>query len=222
MTSKSALSPLFVCLSTYPIDSQIITHIQVSLTHKSMRSEHIQEHPPTNQLNAYLVPFSTFANNSKQTTCIAGMSQTEPHTRGLTNNLPLAPPHAGTVVTLTKHCPIKHHVGATHHRYPATDIGDTLLKQQAIITINDIPSIITRLKHDLAEIKRTCAFNISATPKKTKRKDGEKTSETNFFDASDDTAAADADKSSDPETETRATSIYSPIRCETGECTAAF
>jgi hypothetical protein len=66
---------------------------------------------------------------------------------------------------------------------------------------------------------------MDATSKKTERRqtmeEREQPNNVNFFDASDDTAAADADKSSDPETETKATSIYLPSRCETGDCTAA-
>jgi hypothetical protein len=100
--------------------------------------------------------------------------------------------HAGTVVEPAKHRLITHHIGATHHRYPSTIIGDTLLKQQAILTINSLPSMIDRLKQDLVNIKRTRACNISATPKKTEQKDdGEKTSDANFFDAADSADATD-------------------------------
>ena len=61
---------------------------------------------------------------------------------------------------------------------------------------------------------------MNATPKRTERRktreEREQPNNVNFFDASEDTAAADADKSSDPETETKATtSIYLPSRCET-------
>ena len=59
---------------------------------------------------------------------------------------------AGTVVELAKHRPFAQHVGATHHRYPIDVVGDTLLRQQALLTINNLPSIIARLKDDLGEL----------------------------------------------------------------------
>ena len=45
---------------------------------------------------------------------------------------------AGTVVELSKHRPFAQHVGATHHRYPIDVVGDTLLRQQALLTINNL------------------------------------------------------------------------------------
>ena len=59
---------------------------------------------------------------------------------------------AGTVVELSKHRPFAQHVGATHHRYPIDVVGDTLLRQQALLTINNLPSIIARLKDDIGEL----------------------------------------------------------------------
>ena len=114
------------------------------------------------------------------------------------------PPQARTVVELTKHRLITHHVGATHHQYPATIIGDTLLKQQTILTIINIPALIDRLKQDLADITCARASDMNATPKKTEQKDGRKTNDTNVFDAdveADDTV--DADETSEHETETQ-------------------
>jgi hypothetical protein len=167
-----------------------------------MRSEHIQEPPATKQLNASLVPFSTFANSPSPTT-LKNIPDRTPNTPKLKKQP--APPQQGTVAELAKHRPITHHVGATHHRYPATSIGDTLLKQQAILTINDLPSIITRLKQDLVEIKRARAGDMNATPKKTERRPTTEEKEipidANVFDAADDTA--NADKASDEETETQ-------------------
>ena len=43
-------------------------------------------------------------------------------------------------------------MGATHHRYPIDVVGDTLLRQQALLTINNLPSIIARLKDDIGEL----------------------------------------------------------------------
>ena len=175
---------------------------QVSLIHMSMRSEHIQEPPATNQLNASIVPFSAFAKSSTITT-YRNVTNRTPNTPKLNKQTP--PPQSGTVVELAKHRPIAHHVGTTHHRYPSTVIGDTLLKQQAILTINDLPSIITRLKQDLAEIKSARTSDMHATPKKTERnptmEEREQPNDANFFDATDDTA--NADRASDEKTETQ-------------------
>jgi hypothetical protein len=165
-----------------------------------MRSEDIQEPPATNQLNASLVPFSTFLKDSVSTTQISSRLLQIPKP-----NKQSPPPHAGTVVELVKHRPITHHVGATHHRYPSTIIGDTLLKQQAILTINSLPSLIIRLKQDLADIKCARAGDMNATPKKTERRptmeEREQPNDTNFFDAADDTV--DTDEASEHETETQ-------------------
>ena len=43
-------------------------------------------------------------------------------------------------------------MGATHHRYSIDVVGDTLLRQQALLTINNLPSIIARLKDDTGEL----------------------------------------------------------------------
>ena len=43
-------------------------------------------------------------------------------------------------------------MGATHHRYQIDVIGDTLLRQQALLTINNLPSMIARLRDDLGEL----------------------------------------------------------------------
>jgi hypothetical protein len=147
-----------------------------------MRSEYIQEPPATNQLNASLVPFSKFLEDSASTTHISSrLLQTKKP------NKQSPPTQAGTVVELAKRRHITHHVGATHHRYPATSIGDTLLKQQAILTINSLPSQIDRLKQDIADIKCARAGDMNAKPKKTEQKDdGEKTSDAKFYDATTD------------------------------------
>ena len=71
---------------------------------------------------------------------------------------------AGTVVELAKHRPIAQHVGATYHQYPIDVVGDTLLRQQALLTINNLPSIIARLKDDLGELAQ--ARNGMAPAKK--------------------------------------------------------
>ena len=168
----------------------------------SMRSERVHDNPAINQMNANLIPFSAFEFSSAYKTY-----------RKITNRITHNPkpykqsphPQAGTVIELAKHSPITHHIRATQHRYPSTIIGDTLLKQQAILTINNIPALIDRLKQDLTDIQRARTGNIIATPKKTEKKDDrEQTSDANFFDAAadaDDTV--DTDEASEHETETQ-------------------
>lgn len=173
---------------------------QVSLIHKSMRSEHIEEPPATNQMNAARIPFCAFSKDSASTTHISSRLLQIPKP-----NKQSPPHHAGTVVELTKHRPITHHVGATHHRYPSMVIGDTLLKQQAVLTINSLPSLIDRLKQDLADIKCARTGDMNATPEKTERRptmeEKELPIDANFFVAAD--VNANADKASDEETETQ-------------------
>ena len=43
-------------------------------------------------------------------------------------------------------------MGETYHRYPSDVVGDTLLRQQALLTINNLPSMIARLKDDLGQL----------------------------------------------------------------------
>ena len=171
-----------------------------ALLQTATRSEHVHETPVISQINAALIPFSAFSKDSASTTHINSRLQQTPKP-----NKQSPPPQTGTVVELAKHRPITHHVGATHHNYPATGIGDTLLKQQAILIINDLPSIITRLKQDLADIKQARAGDMNATPKKTEQrpttKEREQPSDASYFDATDDTA--NGDQASDEETETQ-------------------
>jgi hypothetical protein len=168
---------------------------QQILVPSSMRSEHMHETPVISQMNAALVPFSTFAKSSAPTTFNI-TNKRIPQTTKPSKQAHL--PQAGTVVELAKHRPITHHIGATHHRYPSTLIGDTLLKQQAILTINNLPSLIGRLKQDLVCIKRTRADNMNATPERTERKySREQTSDPNFFHAADSADAADAGDNSE-------------------------
>jgi hypothetical protein len=61
---------------------------------------------------------------------------------------------AGTVVELSKHRPFAQHVGETYHRYPIDVVGDTLLRQQALLTIKSLPSMIARLKDDIGELTK--------------------------------------------------------------------
>ena len=175
-----------------------------------MCSEIIHRTPATFQLNATLVPFSATVGVARSPTLQVEEVAPVPIIKKPHKQPP--PPRAGTVVELAKHRPITHHIGATHHRYPSTSIGDTLLKQQVILTINNLPSLIDRLKQDLADIQCARAGNISATSKKAERNySREHTSDPNFFDAADyadagdisdaDQQASDQDTASETETQ---------------------
>ena len=75
---------------------------------------------------------------------------------------------AGTVVELSKHRPIAQHVGATYHQYPVDVVGDTLLRQQALLTINNLPSIIARLKDDIDELTQARSGMAGMAPSRKK------------------------------------------------------
>ena len=78
-------------------------------------------------------------------------------------------PKAGTVIELSKHKPVAEHVGATHHQYPSTVVGETLLGQQALLTINSLPTLIARLKADIEDIANT--RRVRQTPPKPEAED---------------------------------------------------
>ena len=115
----------------------------------SMKATLVYPKPEIYQLDPSIVKFS-----SLQRASTAATSTTE------TPAVPYTPKEhsppqlrqAGTVVELSKHRPFAQHVGATHHRYPIDVVGDTLLRQQALMTINNLPSIIARLKDDIGEL----------------------------------------------------------------------
>ena len=115
----------------------------------SMKATLVYPKPEIYQLDPSIVPFSTLQRERS-----AATSTTE------TPAVPYTPKEhsppqlrqAGTVVELSKHRPFAQHVGATHHRYPIDVVGDTLLRQQALLTINNLPSIIARLKDDIGEL----------------------------------------------------------------------
>jgi hypothetical protein len=79
---------------------------------------------------------------------------------------------AGTVVELAKHRPFAQHVGATYHRYPIDVVGDTLLRQQALLTIKNLPSMIARLRDDIGELTQArsgMAGMVGIAPPRKKR-----------------------------------------------------
>ena len=114
----------------------------------SMKATLVYPKPEKYQLHPSIVKFSTLQRATSAT------STTE------TSEVPYTPKEhsppklrqAGTVVELSKHRPLVQHVGATHHRYPIDVVGDTLLRQQALLTINNLPAIIARLKDDIGEL----------------------------------------------------------------------
>jgi hypothetical protein len=93
-----------------------------------------------------------------------------------THTKPAGPPHApqaqdppttgqaGTKVELIKHRPIAQHIGATYHQYPQNKVGDTLLRQQAILAINSIPGLIERLHQDISDIRTIRRSTAAPTP----------------------------------------------------------
>ena len=114
-----------------------------------MKATLVYPKPELFQLDPSIVPFSTLQRErsaATSTTEIAAVpyspkEHTQPQLR-----------QAGTVVELSKHRPIAQHVGATYHQYPIDVVGDTLLRQQALLTINNLPSMIARLRDDLGEL----------------------------------------------------------------------
>ena len=98
-----------------------------------MKATLVYPKPEIYQLDPSIVKFSTLqrersAAAANSTTEIAAVpyspkEHTQPQLR-----------QAGTVVELSKHRPIAQHVGATYHQYPVDVVGDTLLRQQALLT----------------------------------------------------------------------------------------
>ena len=127
-----------------------------ALVDASRRSTVVPPRPEINQLNAALFPFATLTAITPND--IAATPYTPSH-------VPPSPNQAGTVVELSKHRPIAEHVGATRRKYPTPPTGDALLKQQAVLTINSLPSLISRLKDDIAGIANA-RNNISPSPRK--------------------------------------------------------
>ena len=132
----------------------------------SMKATLVYPKPEIYQLDPSIVPFSSIRQERS-----AAATRTASST-GETAAVPYSPKQhsptqlgqAGTVVELAKHRPIAQHVGATYHQYPIDVVGDTLLRQQALLTINNLPSIIARLKDDLGELAQ--ARNGMAPAKK--------------------------------------------------------
>ena len=130
----------------------------------SMKATLVYPKPEIYQLDPSIVKFSSLqrATSATSTTETPAVPYTpkehSPHQLG----------QAGTVVELSKHHPLVQHVGATHHRYPIDVVGDTLLRQQALLTINNLPSIIARLKDDIGELTQARSGMAGMAPSRKK------------------------------------------------------
>jgi len=122
-----------------------------------MKTAYLRHKPEIFQTNPAIVPFSALhqSRQASETSAVPYTPQSHEHR---------TQPKAGTVLELAKQKPIAEHVGATHHQYPSTVVGETLLRQQALLTINSLPTLIARLKDDLEGI--TNARNGMASSKK--------------------------------------------------------
>ena len=159
--------------STFSHTTAIPHHKQRAkqLLESSMKTTTVYLTPELYQLNPAVVPFSSFHQSAAHASPCSNAVPFTPKA----HSPPKPPKQAGTVVELPKHRPIAEHVGATHHKYPQTAIGDTLLKQQAILTINGLPSLIAQLKDDLADITmaRSGTAKKKESPKKREKKQSE-------------------------------------------------
>ena len=118
-----------------------------------MKATLVYPKPEIYQLDPSIVKFSSLQRASTAATSTAASTTETPAVPYTPKEH--SPPQlrqAGTVVELSKHRPFAQHVGATYHRYPIDVVGDTLLRQQALLTINNLPSIIARLKDDIGEL----------------------------------------------------------------------
>ena len=159
--------------STFSPHTAIPRHKQKArlLFDSSMKTTTVNLTPELYQLNPAVVPFSSFHQSAAHASPCSNAVPFTPKA----HSPPKPPKQAGTVVELPKHRPIAEHVGATHHKYPATAVGDTLLKQQALLTINGLPSLIAQLKDDLADITmaRSGMAKKKESPKKREKKQSE-------------------------------------------------
>jgi len=127
-----------------------------------MKTAYLRHKPEIFQTNPAIVPFSALhqSRQASETSAVPYTPQSHEHRNQ---------PKAGTVLELAKQKPIAEHVGATHHQYPSTVVGETLLRQQALLTINSLPTLIARLKADIADIADT--RRVRQTPPKPEAED---------------------------------------------------
>ena len=117
-----------------------------------MKATLVYPKPEIYQLDPSIVMFSSLQRATSATSTATSTTETPAVPYTPKEHSPPQLRQAGTVVELSKHRPFAQHVGATHHRYPIDVVGDTLLRQQALLTINNLPSIIARLKDDIGEL----------------------------------------------------------------------
>ena len=118
----------------------------------SMKATLVYPKPEIYQLDPSIVKFSSLQRSTSATSTAASTTETPAVPYTPKEHSPPQLRQTGTVVELSKHRPFAQNVGATHHRYPIDVVGDTLLRQQALLTINNLPSIIARLKDDIGEL----------------------------------------------------------------------
>ena len=156
-TNAGTVAPSFATSYKPPCLPKYRTRAK-NLQETSMRSRTAFGTPEINQMNANVVSFASI------------------HSTPTTHTKPAGPPHApqaqdpptsgqaGTKVELIKHRPIAQHIGATYHQYPQNKVGDTLLRQQAILAINSIPGLIERLHQDISDIRTIRRSTTAPTP----------------------------------------------------------
>ena len=128
----------------------------------SMKTAYLRHKPEIFQTNPAIVPFSAL-HQSRQASETSAVTYTPtPHERR-------SQPKAGTVLELAKQKPIAEHVGATHHQYPSTVVGETFLQQLGLQTINSLPTLIARHKADIEDIANT--RRVRQTPPKPEAED---------------------------------------------------
>ena len=130
----------------------------------SMKATLVYPKPEIYQLDPSIVKFSSL----QRATSATSTTETPAVPYTPKEHSPPQLRQAGTVVELSKHRPFAQHVGATHHRYPIDVVGDTLLRQQALLTINNLPSIIARLKDDIGELTQARSGMAGMAPSRKK------------------------------------------------------
>ena len=155
-TNAGTVAPSFATSYKPPCLPKYRTRAK-NLQETSMRSRTAFGTPEINQMNANVVSFASIQSTPTTHTKPAGPPHA-PHAQD-----PPTSEGAGTKVELIKHRPIAQHIGATYHQYPQNKVGDTLLRQQAILAINSIPGLIERLHQDISDI-RTIRRSTTTTP----------------------------------------------------------
>ena len=134
----------------------------------SMKATLVYPKPEIYQLDPSIVKFSSLQRATSATSTAASTTETPAVPYTPKEHSPPQLRQAGTVVELSKHRPFAQHVGATHHRYPIDVVGDTLLRQQALLTINNLPSMIARLKDDLGQLTQARSGMAGMAPSRKK------------------------------------------------------